>query len=611
MKTFNQLLQEKRRNAQQNIERETSLSFIQRLWKDENYYSVFMTLTSVPKLGINPVNQYNTPTGVYCYCLRDYIKDIIKNDMSELPFIPENTKFVSFFSLKDDDHIVNTKTFSEDDMNTALAKLEAYYEKVIDRFSTVNVPEIDTKLTQQRANIVDQINRLKQNTSDSLKSTNLLVSHYLTLPSEFSEVPITGIQTKTELDMIDQEFSKILAKIFDRSLSEESPTQIINFIRAGFVLLARTKTSGLNKSLKTIKELKIKLKTLTKEQQQEFGHDFLMNLARFETLMKKSHGQASPIVYARKELAIANLRAIIKSLETYNTDHQELLQHAKNDLKTLLQQSSQFTSKFANDTADPNQLKRLEYILSKIDDKIKDFEKLFVPSKVMGFSQQKMTRFPPFNLLMREASGYFNHLEFLNSSSYNFKGQAQYFFEVWKATHIVASLLAFPLHTLAVNLWNRILVKVLNISAVIDTFGIIHENEKMQTVVLNTSLIDLIKIVPYSNTQIIGKDNIRDASISELMNLFSKVASVASLFERAESDYLKIRMNDILNDMPALKYLINLIINDSIVKASIKHKRHWIYDLYTGTYGKTRKIPERFRKMYGNWWDEKMKKLVK
>ncbi len=64
--------------------------------KDQSQYGVSMT--SIPKLGINPGSNYNTPVGIYFYPAEFYMSIKSKNSSNKLPFV-DDAKYIQIFKL--------------------------------------------------------------------------------------------------------------------------------------------------------------------------------------------------------------------------------------------------------------------------------------------------------------------------------------------------------------------------------------------------------------------------------------------------------------------------------------------------------------------------------
>jgi hypothetical protein len=63
---------------------------------DSGLYGI--TMTEIPKVGINPRSEYNTPIGIYFYPL-DFYKETIENEYDELPF-QHNAKYINLIKSK-------------------------------------------------------------------------------------------------------------------------------------------------------------------------------------------------------------------------------------------------------------------------------------------------------------------------------------------------------------------------------------------------------------------------------------------------------------------------------------------------------------------------------
>lgn len=86
MKTLNKLLAEKRRNPSQN-KKSSSYEVLKKYAKRND---IFVTYTKLNKVGINPQNDFNTPTAVYAYPLPQVWKTIEYNkDAQIVPFAGE------------------------------------------------------------------------------------------------------------------------------------------------------------------------------------------------------------------------------------------------------------------------------------------------------------------------------------------------------------------------------------------------------------------------------------------------------------------------------------------------------------------------------------------
>jgi len=91
---------EARKNPTLNVKNEGhegALRFLDKFNGDETVlYNIGISMTEVPKLGINPQSEYNTPIGIYFYPA-EYYKDI-KSEEDKLPFV-DDAKYIQIFKI--------------------------------------------------------------------------------------------------------------------------------------------------------------------------------------------------------------------------------------------------------------------------------------------------------------------------------------------------------------------------------------------------------------------------------------------------------------------------------------------------------------------------------
>lgn len=78
---------------------------------------LFLTFTSVDKVGINPKSSYGTPNGIYCYSLEYY-----NSVQGEVPFESNNPKYVTIFKC-DSSKMLKIGDLDESEYNSILEKL--------------------------------------------------------------------------------------------------------------------------------------------------------------------------------------------------------------------------------------------------------------------------------------------------------------------------------------------------------------------------------------------------------------------------------------------------------------------------------------------------------
>jgi len=114
--------------------------------------SYFVSFTNIEKIGINPINKFSTPIGVYCYSLKDLWTDWIAGD----DFFGKDRPYVNLLKLNTDkvlyirDYSLNKKDIS-------------FLKKIYQKYTSTNIPfdEFVTQIKPSGGN-----NSLYQTTSD-------------------------------------------------------------------------------------------------------------------------------------------------------------------------------------------------------------------------------------------------------------------------------------------------------------------------------------------------------------------------------------------------------------------------------------------------------------
>lgn len=100
-----------------------------------NIPNLFISLTQIDKIGVNPQSTYNTPIGIYCYPM-SYVKEICKDsDLSKLPFAGKST-YVNVFNIRG--NIVNLSDMTTSELEGWKKQLKALCIKY-----NINSPFID------------------------------------------------------------------------------------------------------------------------------------------------------------------------------------------------------------------------------------------------------------------------------------------------------------------------------------------------------------------------------------------------------------------------------------------------------------------------------------
>lgn len=90
---------------------------------------VYISFTSVDKIGINPSSSYNTPIGIYCYPLSDYSASFEKNNSIIVPYVGD-APYINVLILKKGKRVLNFDYYDDDNYSNDIAMLREYYIKV-------------------------------------------------------------------------------------------------------------------------------------------------------------------------------------------------------------------------------------------------------------------------------------------------------------------------------------------------------------------------------------------------------------------------------------------------------------------------------------------------
>ena len=81
---------------------------------DRNVTNLFISLTLLDKLGINPQSHYNTPLGIYSYSV-DYVLSKVTTNLTALPFVGDSP-FISIFKVSSPASVIVLNTMTTGDL---------------------------------------------------------------------------------------------------------------------------------------------------------------------------------------------------------------------------------------------------------------------------------------------------------------------------------------------------------------------------------------------------------------------------------------------------------------------------------------------------------------
>jgi hypothetical protein len=131
-------LHEARRNSEHpSQQRSSNIDKLKKYWdaswlksKYGSYpENVYISFTSISKIGINPSSIYYTPVGIYCYPLSDYSASFEKLNKILVPFVGD-APYINVLIMKKGQRVLNFDSYDETDYSDDIAALRDYYIKV-------------------------------------------------------------------------------------------------------------------------------------------------------------------------------------------------------------------------------------------------------------------------------------------------------------------------------------------------------------------------------------------------------------------------------------------------------------------------------------------------
>jgi hypothetical protein len=114
-------LLEARRNPEQNLQ----MTAYQQLLKYKDNPNVYISMTDIPKLGLNPLSKFDTPLGIYCYPLKEvwaaYDFDTHKS-VKKLPYVSKAT-YIQVLEWNGKGKFMDVADYSETDLKEDIKQL--------------------------------------------------------------------------------------------------------------------------------------------------------------------------------------------------------------------------------------------------------------------------------------------------------------------------------------------------------------------------------------------------------------------------------------------------------------------------------------------------------
>ena len=123
--------------ARKNPEQNPKNSAYQQLLKYKDNPNVYISMTTVPKLGLNPLSKWDTPLGIYCYPLQAvwdvYKFDTYKN-LDNLPFVG-TAPYIQVLEWNGNGKFLDVADYNETDLKQDIKQLWNIYEDYPDTIS--------------------------------------------------------------------------------------------------------------------------------------------------------------------------------------------------------------------------------------------------------------------------------------------------------------------------------------------------------------------------------------------------------------------------------------------------------------------------------------------
>lgn len=555
------LLQEKRRNSEVNKEKDNVIEYIKSVELIKN--DLFMTFLSVPKLGINPINIYDTPTGIYSYPLTHYFKTIVyREDLGIIPFQRDNP-YIYFFKIKEEARILDSNTFTQENLNQCIDKLHSFILTDKTVTSLISNHILIENIKERIKFLMTLKASLKSSFKNRIKKVNLLTkkqSLYET-PALLLKIKTLATQGKAlcekarlELDQTEDiekkkywqnlfAYQNVNNKIVDTLLTTKDTITFdfpifLSSYQYGTLfsdktytieaLLNQAEKSNISEVIKFSQELKkiiteimqhsVKFKNLSYEQ--------ALNLTEALKIVKAKIDEMDAL--SEKEKA---KKTNIKLKNSYIDFYRSL-----QELKIYYNDSKKYSS-ITFEEGLTAIVKRINGHLKHYRTKLKDMNNVGIytyggrkyPWKFAVFERDERFIGYLFGVFEDESKKFIKSIKTKNLLAY-----------LWAYTFHVTKFLSAFSTSLGMNIWNALFTKILKVDGVIDHgIGFIHKNEKAQAVFFNKFAIESVKFL--HNKVISKKTKLLDFS----QYGFTDYINVKILTEKSNSE-IKIFLNKYL-----------------------------------------------------------------
>lgn len=587
LKIFLLQLQEKRSHASLNTEKHSVIDFVQALKDSKKDTQTFLTMVHIPKLGINPINLYETPTGIYSYLLSEYTSLILKQkNLFSLPYQSE-APYVLFFQIKDAAayRVIDIAHYSMTEFEQDAQRLKLFYEKEIEKLISVNSLEL-SQAVKKKQEYLHQLGKSIYTQYLQFVSTASLGSHR-SITGKLKDWNTLVAEVEDLVDALDKEKSsesydvqQLIEKIKSELLDTIRNSQNKGFAASTFSLsseledaLKKTHNSMLIRLLQKVRIIAEKIKTLLKQTNANFSIQTTLELRE----------------------VIKNIRELITKLKTLPENEQNLAE-IKNyekilrELNVLYLKVSDSSIPFNIEAIAKHNAERLYSLSNRLHRKYRSTEE-----DVKSFAA-----------LIKETVRNAKDA----GERYDHDDAGNRFCQIWYLSGKISAELAKRKFSRNVNIWNFLMLKVLNIGGVIDRgYSIIHENEPNQCVFFTNKMLKSIKITHNKNYR---KEKapltLNEKTVLLVFgahNSNTPLKDVLTYIQNYNGELESISIQALFSKVDYLKQILDIILKDEHTRKKIKQGKLWINDLLKQNY----KISKQFMSRYGSWWKQTIAEL--
>lgn len=587
---FIQTLTEKRSNARLNRADKTILEFIIEKYQDNSFNEIYFTFTGVHKLGINPINKYNTPTGIYCYQLSKYIEEIIK-EKTFIDVIPYQSEapFVIFFKCNGPSNILYLNNYTKTDLKSDISTLRLLYEEELIKYRTINSDklkdkhqEVIDKLVYKLDTIAQAIEIKKQkpiksskdysiakkiikNTTDNKylihsvfnSHINNLVEQYDIIRNYLvsNKLSLSKININSEIDLAYSfKFTEDYFRLDVRDIIDNNSYNVIIDalldMYEGYGIYSTIKINFIKENISKFRQMILSLRECVIDNRTFIEHYSSYDLQKITHTINYLNNTYDEIkkVIDTNNTDIINIEFLSSMLNELNDNKrivEDYFEYMNKNMSLISQPKSNTIKKKSDSESKFNDA----HIKNRVDDLINDIKQKI--ERLQNHDYNSYT--PTFDELLTVST---------RNVSNNYYIPARC---IWYFTNKLSKSLAHNELNLSYHLWRSILHNTLSYTGCVDDgYGIIHPLEKVQSVFFNTTDLTLLEIFDNkensfkSNKKIVTRDELESyLSISDIEKNFSFNFSMDTIIKYITDN--NIDYNLIFNDEHVLYYIIKIV----------------------------------------------------